>query len=203
MEGTTISEQDKHKHLASIGLEINSESEMVNEMISELNTPVKQDKNSHLIVGEEYKITGGKYKKWKQCRLEKINDTYSDVSVQVPHQGLPTTTETCKVKNTYLLRLNPPAVNMPDADDLVVVEDLETHFENNPSAQFAPVGGGKKEMINNIIESINDMEVPCQDCYKMRYDLLLLEHKELKENVKLIMKVIKTIASVSNIELEN
>ncbi len=155
-------------------MEGTANSEMINEMITELNTPTK-DKNSHLIVGEDYKITGGKYKKWKTCRLEKINDTYSDVSVQVKQNnivGEPITTETCKVKNIYLLRANPPAVDMPDAEDLLVVENLEEHFANHPQAQFAPGTGEGKSAHIEIIE---------QECEEEKEVLIQKPDKEVKE----------------------
>ena len=54
-------------------------------------------------------------------------------------------------------------------------------------------------MINNLIESITtEQEVPCQDCYKMRYDLLLLEHKELRERFLAVCQVMDVIKSTLN-----
>lgn len=194
-------------------MEGTNNSEMINEMITELNTPTHPDKNAHLIVGEEYKITGGKYKKHKTCRLEKINDTYSDVSVKVKQKnivGEPTTTETCKVKNAYLLRLNPPGIDMPEADDLQVVESLDKYFEDNPNHTFAPkdeeVPVGKKEMVNKIMEkydtepvevkTINGLQVVGTHQEWLGYELLKQEHELLKERIRNMFGMIKLYEEV-------
>ena len=106
----------------------------------------------HLKVGETYKITGGKYKKYKTCILAKINETYSDVNVK----GDPPIQEpiSCKVKNIYLLRLDPPGWDMPDADQLEVVEDLEKYLKENPDEKF----DGKPELIDGeVVDNITDV----------------------------------------------
>ena len=64
-------------------MEGTNNSEMVNEMITELTAEPEQESGmsastNHLMVGEEYKITGGKFKKYKVGTLVKINNTYSD-----------------------------------------------------------------------------------------------------------------------------
>ena len=181
-------------------------SAMIDEMISELSN---NDKNTHLVVGEEYKITGGKYKKHKTCRLEKINDTYSDVSVQVKIADI-TTTETCKVKNAYLLRLNPPAVDMPEAEDLEVVENLDEYFKENPNHTFAPdadlANKGKSETMKQVFEkydteptqvkTIKGLQVVGTHQEWLGYELLKQEHKLLKERLAQMFGMIKLYEEV-------
>ena len=112
-------------------------SQMINEMKTELaKSPKAKTTTDHLVIGEEYKITGGKFKKYKVCRVEKINPTYSDVKVAEDAVMLATGNVNkelvVKVKNTYLLRANPPGIEMPDMDDLNVVPDLEEYLNEHP-----------------------------------------------------------------------
>ena len=92
--------------------------------------------NTHLIVGEDYKITGGKYKKFKTGVLQSINKTYSDVKVITDHpiDGIKVD-KVIKVKNTYLMRLNPPGIEMPDESDLLNVPDLDEYMKNHPALE--------------------------------------------------------------------
>ena len=82
------------------------------EKLKEENKKLKETNEiSHLVVGEEYKITGGKFKKYKVGTLVKINPTYSDVKVSEGAVMMATGNigedKMVKCKNCYLLRRNP------------------------------------------------------------------------------------------------
>ena len=177
-------------------MEGTNNSQMINEMINELNAPdpiPEQPKNSHLVVGEEYKITGGKYKKHKICRLNKINDTYSDVSVEVKTADI-TTTEICKVKNCYLLRKDPPAIDMPEAEDLMVVENLEEYLAENPGQWVAPEPGqGKKAIVEPVVKEIS-WEQKIADNPSLREYLKSNEINKLVEENERLKAVIQNLA---------
>lgn len=140
MEGNNQFAESMKKQLACTDADGNSFDLPLNadgEVIGELGPKEQQNVNSHLIVGEEYKITGGKYKKFKTGILQTINPTYSDVKVSATtSSGEITTDKICKVKNTYLMRLNPPGIEMPTEDDLLVVPDLEQYLADNPQADM-------------------------------------------------------------------
>ena len=103
---------------------------------------------SHLVVGEEYKITGGKFKKYKTCVLEKVLPTYSDVKV-VESAGDISVDKSVKVKNIYLLRCNPPAIEMPDENDLEVVEQLPDGWEEEETIEEPFTEGSEDDMIES------------------------------------------------------
>lgn len=99
------------------------------EIATEMTTEILKDQGNPFIVGNRYKITGGKYKKYKFCNLVKINDTYSDVCIESsenkPGTESPFNTIHSKVKNCYLYpEKNPVIIEMPDASDLQVVSKL-------------------------------------------------------------------------------
>jgi hypothetical protein len=81
----------------------------------------------HLVVGKEYKISGGKHKKIKTCVLKKINKMYSECSYK-GDKG-----ETIKIKNCFLHPI--PAekiIEMPTADNLEVMAnsvDIDELYE--------------------------------------------------------------------------
>jgi hypothetical protein len=80
-------------------------------------------------IGDMFKITGGKFKKYKTCQLFKINPTYSDVCIQSTDCKKGTTAPLnslhSKVKNCYLHPLETgPIIEMPTMDDCVVVDAL-------------------------------------------------------------------------------
>jgi hypothetical protein len=91
---------------------------------------------AHLKVGDKYKITGGKYKKYKVGTLVSINDTYSDVCIDSTEYKkgtmAPLNTLHSKVKNCYLLPFEGKTIEMPEAKDLFVVQDLDKYLEENP-----------------------------------------------------------------------
>jgi hypothetical protein len=92
---------------------------------------------SYLRVGDKYKITGGKFKKYKTGTLCKVNDTYSDVIVdseQLHANGKKLNEIISKVKNCYLHRF-PNVVEMPEAKDLLVVENLEEFLKKEPEPE--------------------------------------------------------------------
>jgi hypothetical protein len=87
-----------------------------------------------LIIGNTYKITGGKYKKFKECTLQKINKTYSDC--ELPFKDFEADdkclNQVVKIKNIYLLAAQLNIINMPETDDLQIVENLDTYLIENP-----------------------------------------------------------------------
>tara|TARA_R110000787_G_scaffold74228_10_gene165149 strand:+ start:155 stop:943 length:789 start_codon:yes stop_codon:yes gene_type:complete len=104
------------------------------EIATEMTTEFLKDQGNAFIVGNRYKITGGKYKKYKFCNLVKINDTYSDVCIESsenkPGTESPFNTIHSKVKNCYLYpEKNPVIIEMPDASDLQVVSKLLPEHE--------------------------------------------------------------------------
>jgi hypothetical protein len=106
--------------------------DIVEEPIEEIK--VVPDKNKELIIGETYKITGGKYKKFKQCVLQKINKTYSDCELPLKEfqENDKVINQIVKIKNLYLLPMKVNTIDMPDADQLVIVEDLDSFLNENP-----------------------------------------------------------------------
>ena len=105
---------------------------IVEEPIEEIK--VVPDKNKELIIGETYKITGGKYRKFKQCVLQKINKTYSDCELPLKEfqENDKVINQIVKIKNLYLLPMKVNTIDMPDADQLVIVEDLDSFLNENP-----------------------------------------------------------------------
>ena len=106
--------------------------DIVEEPIEEIK--VVPDKNKELIIGETYKITGGKYRKFKQCVLQKINKTYSDCELPLKEfqENDKVINQIVKIKNLYLLPMKVNTIDMPDADQLVIVEDLDSFLNENP-----------------------------------------------------------------------
>jgi len=152
-------------------MEANNKINDIQAIIEDVNAPLpepeqvveKTTTTSHLKIGEIYKITGGKYKKFKTCILQKINETYSDVQVKEdfppasPHNGA---TKQVKVKNVYLLRQDPPGWDMPEQEQLNVVEDLDKYLKDNPDEKFhgTPEINDMGEVVDNITDVLPNIE---------------------------------------------
>tara|TARA_R110000803_G_scaffold157221_5_gene221651 strand:- start:710 stop:1426 length:717 start_codon:yes stop_codon:yes gene_type:complete len=87
------------------------------------------------IIGNEYKITGGKYKKHGKGILTRYNKTYSALKVEIgvlgsigTGEGLAAVTEDIKVKNCYLHPINEGVIEMPEADELQQVQGNPDDF---------------------------------------------------------------------------
>lgn len=82
------------------------------------------------IIGNEYKITGGKYKKHGKGVLTRFNKTYSALKVEIGG-GVPAShaiTGDIKVKNCYLHPVNEGVIEMPEADELQEVQGNPDDF---------------------------------------------------------------------------
>lgn len=141
------------------------EQAMKAELAPQPKLPAK-DTTTHLVVGEEYKITGGKFKKHKTCVLEKVLPTYSDVKI-VETAGDISVDKSVKVKNIYLLRCNPPAIEMPDENDLEVVEQLPDNWSDT-TEQEEPLSSD-----DDIIES----DDTCMSCRIKELERQLAEER--------------------------
>tara|TARA_R110001632_G_scaffold18518_3_gene57274 strand:+ start:1805 stop:2524 length:720 start_codon:yes stop_codon:yes gene_type:complete len=87
------------------------------------------------IIGNTYKITGGKHKKHGKGVLIKFNKTYSSLKVEIgvlgsigTGEGLAAVTEDIKVKNCYLHPVNEGVIEMPEADELQEVQGNPDDF---------------------------------------------------------------------------
>ena len=138
-----------------------------------------------LKVGDKYKITGGKYKKFKIGTLVKINGTYSDVKVLEDAVMMATgnigSDKLIKVKNTYLFPVEVPGFEMPDAEDLMVVENLDNYLEANP-----PLGEEEEtEDITAILPTIDEALQLRNDNISLKKEIEVLkeEHANTIENM--------------------
>ncbi len=86
------------------------------------------------IIGNEYKITGGKYKKFGKGILTKFNKTYSSLKVEAALGSIPPSllqsgaVTDIKVKNCYLHPINEGVIEMPEADELQEVQGNPDDF---------------------------------------------------------------------------
>jgi hypothetical protein len=134
-----------------------------------------------LKVGDNYKITGGKYKKHKEGTLMKINDTYSDV--QLGGQSNLCPGKIVKIKNSYLFAKDPPGIEMPDADGLKIVDNLEDWMEHNPDDAkkwgVGPDPDGVLEIneLGEEVDNITDILPSLEEAIALKK-----ENKSLKEH---------------------
>ena len=122
-------------------------------------------------VGDKYKITGGKFKKYKSGTLVKVNPTYSDVcidSIELKEGTcVPINTFNSKVKNCYLLAMEPSVViEMPTADDLVVVE----HLPQEPEPEEDTHGTLEISEIGEEVDNITDVLPTINEALQLRKD---------------------------------
>jgi len=133
--------------------------------------------NTNLVVNERYKITGGKYKKLKEGVLIKINKTYSDVRVEKtgPNAppGIALESSVIKVKNCYLFPVEKPGIDMPDAEDLNVVSNLEQYLKDNPDEEFA--GTPEINELGEVVDNITDELPSVEEALKLRQEVVNLK----------------------------
>jgi hypothetical protein len=119
-------------------------------------------KHKELVIGETYKITGGKYKKFKQCVLQKINNTYSDCELPLKEFNADNKclNQIVKIKNLYLLPMKVNTIEMPNTEDLMVVDNLDNFLNDNPKQKikFADMAIDKPNIKQDIKEEIRPTE---------------------------------------------
>jgi hypothetical protein len=158
MEGTNFTESMKKQLSITDGVE---------QPVAPLPASGAESATAHLIVGEEYKITGGKYKKYKTGVLQCINNTYSDVKIITdnPIEGIKVD-KVIKVKNTYLMRLNPPGIEMPDESDLLNVPDLDEYMKDHPELEINEIENPPNQEV--FVEDEPEFPNNCQRCELLR-----------------------------------
>ena len=107
------------------------------------------DAKKSLTIGDEVKITGGKYKKMGQGILQTLKNTYCDVAFKEGEETI-----VRKVKIDYIHRVNEGVIEMPDIDDLVVCENPEEYEEESKKAE---------EKIKEQVMEILNNDGPPQD----------------------------------------
>jgi hypothetical protein len=148
-----------------------------------------------LKVGDKYKITGGKYKKYKTATLVTINDVYSDVCIDSTEfkkgTKAPLNTIHSKVKNCYLLPFVSKTIEMPEAKDLFVVEDLDKYLEENPPKEPEPEPSDDSDVqgtlevsdTGEVVENITDVLPSIEEALALRKENIKL-NKLLDESIK-------------------
>ena len=123
--------------------------------------------------------------KFKIGTLVKNNGTYSDVKVLEDAVMMATgnigSDKLIKVKNTYLFPVEVPGFEMPDAEDLMVVENLDNYLEANP-----PLGEEEEtEDITAILPTINEALQLRNDNISLKKEIEVLkeEHANTIENM--------------------
>jgi hypothetical protein len=165
-------------------------------------------------VGDTYKITGGKYKKFGSAVLKVLNKTYSDCELPKDKcEHYSQIANIVKIKNDYLLAENPIVVEMPEAENLQVVENLDTYLKDNPeeAKQFSV-----KATLNEILdeeEPVGKLEVDEQtgevqdnitECCPSITEALKLknENKELKDQVEALKNQCELMQGQIHIEMQ-
>tara|TARA_R110000824_G_scaffold370187_3_gene559760 strand:+ start:696 stop:1367 length:672 start_codon:yes stop_codon:yes gene_type:complete len=127
--------------------------EGTNTNTQELKTP-----NAPKKIGDTYKITGGKYKKFGTAILKKNNATYSDCELsQEKCDEYSQLSNIVKIKNAYLLAENPFVVEMPEAKDLEIVENLEDFEKAKITIEEDDYGKGfegKSQKVNEVLKEL-------------------------------------------------
>ena len=87
------------------------------------------------VIGQEYKITGGKYKTYKSGVLVKFSATYSTMKVNLSGTEI----KEVKVKNCYIHPKHSNVIEMPDVSNLMPVQgnpdDVITMNDLTPDEQ--------------------------------------------------------------------
>ena len=102
-------------------------------------------KNKTLTIGEMVKITGGKYKKYGKGKLITLKPTYCDVELE--------DTIVKKVKIDYLFPMTDMLIEMPEAQDLVKVENPDEYIEQSKNDEQVI-----KEKVEEVINEVINME---------------------------------------------
>ena len=157
-----------------------------------------------LKVGQVYKITGGKWKKYKKAKVLKVNKTYSDVSLNLDCVDAsvknPLHAEDVKCKNCYLHPCD-DVIEMPDADDLVIVDNSvdinKVYDEQHPKeeqAEQAVEEQVEEEKVEEVVEDITDVLPSIEEALALKE-----ENASLKEEIISLLKKIKAIKNVCDI----
>ncbi len=163
--------------------------------------------------GDTYKITGGKYKKFGTAVLKVLNKTYSDC--ELPKEKCEEFSQIAnivKIKNDYLLAENPIVVEMPEQENLQVVENLENYLKDNPdeAKQFS-VKAVLKELIDpeepdgklevsdtgEVVDNITEVLPSIDEALKLRN-----ENKSLKDEVEALKKQCELMQGQIHIEMQ-
>lgn len=177
------------------------------EMEPEPETPAKK-------VGDTYKITGGKYKKFGTAVLKVLNKTYSDCELSKEKcEEFSQIANIVKIKNDYLLAENPIVVEMPDVENLKVVENLDTYLKENPeeAKQFSvkatlneildeedPVGELEVDKATGeVVDNITEMLPSVDEALKLKN-----ENKDLKDEVEALKKQCELMQGQIHIEMQ-
>jgi hypothetical protein len=160
--------------------------DIVEEPIEEIKV-VQKCKDKELIIGNTYKITGGKYKKFNICVLQKKNATYSDCELPLKdfNEDEKCLNQIVKIKNLYLLPEQVDTINMPDMDDLKIVDSLDNYFNENPDQKqkFTDMAADKKP---NIIKEIAEHQPTPADINKEKDETII---KLKNDNIFLLKEV--------------
>jgi uncharacterized protein Veg len=150
-----------------------------------LKEEIVEVKNTDVLkVGQVYKITGGKWKKYKKAKVVKINKTYSDVWITEHNPP------NVKCKNCYLHPCE-EIIEMPDADNLQVVDnsvDINKLYEEQHQADdnavlpvpeehteapaHDPIGGTAFGVVDDITAVLPSIE----EALKLREDMNKIFH---------------------------
>ena len=154
-------------------------------------------------VGETYKITGGKYKKFGTAVLKTLNATYSDCELPADKcEEFSQINRVVKVKNDYLLADPQHVIDMPDADDLKVVDDLDEHSKQCPDDAKKFKSNALKELLDepdpdgtlemdkdgHIVDNITDVLPGMQEALALRNEVIQLRKDVISQKEELILK---------------
>ncbi len=107
--------------------------------------------NKKLTIGDNVKITGGKYKKLGEGVLTTLKPTYCDVDFG--ENGLH------KVKVDYIFPVNEMVIDMPEAEELQDVGQMPDDFiAENPELIKTEELAPDEEEFATLEEKINDLE---------------------------------------------
>ncbi len=120
--------------------------------------------NKKLTIGDNVKITGGKYKKLGKGVLKTLKPTYCDVEFEK---------DTHKVKIDYIFPVDDMVVDMPEAEQLQdVQQDPDEFIAQNPDLIKAVIEDDPEteeelphpddEEFDNLEDQINLLENKCQ-----------------------------------------
>jgi|TARA_R110000744_G_scaffold121406_1_gene226042 uncharacterized protein YoxC len=114
------------------------------------------------IIGNTYKITGGKHKKHGTGTLTKFNKTYSSIKVEMgvlgsigTGEGLAAITADIKVKNCYLHPVDEGVIEMPEADELQQVQGNPDDF-----VVMEDLAPDEQDQIEAIVDEETEEEEP-------------------------------------------
>ena len=186
MEGTLEQKMDA---FANEETQPNIQDKVVEEVVEVKNTDVLQ-------IGQVYKITGGKWKKYKKAKVIKINKTYSDVYIwgkdDKPHsysgsEHFVPVPQKCK--NCYLHPCD-EIIEMPDANNLEIVDNSvdinKLYDEAHPPADDV--------VEDDVVDDITDALPSIEEALALKE-----ENARLKEEIVSLLKKIKAIKNVCDI----